>query len=379
MISTDDPPKLPKWAFLLGDATLLATAAWIAAKTPHPTTGASLVAIVTCVALAAVCGVIPFLAEYGRQQDVILAERERALAALAETVETCAEQISIAARSLQRFTDLATNQAERVDAAIAVLETKAKAVAGNVATRPIEPPAAQETPRAAPAPIAKVVPFESPVPPPVIEFMPASADQPGELPLSVPGSAAADPAADPTASPVEAAVPPVPRKRTPKKAPPASPAPMESTELAEAAAPTPPSPAPLPAAAPLAPPAPVAPPAPDALPAQVPPPAPPRPSEPDREIEPAASAPSADGTTRLLVTAYIGIGNRLFIRGEGPGLSWERGVPLQFVSIGKWRWETAEASAPVTFRLYKNDETECTSLGRQSLAPGRQQELRATF
>ena len=31
---------------------------------------------------------------------------------------------------------------------------------------------------------------------------------------------------------------------------------------------------------------------------------------------------SSDGATRLLVTAYIGIGNRLYIRGSGPGLTW---------------------------------------------------------
>jgi hypothetical protein len=88
---------------------------------------------------------------------------------------------------------------------------------------------------------------------------------------------------------------------------------------------------------------------------------------------------SSDGATRLLVTAYIGIGNRLFIRGDGPGLSWDKGVPLQFVSIGKWRWETADAAAPVKFKLFKNDESECTALGAQSLEPGHQQEITATF
>jgi hypothetical protein len=88
---------------------------------------------------------------------------------------------------------------------------------------------------------------------------------------------------------------------------------------------------------------------------------------------------SSDGATRLLVTAYIGIGNRLFIRGTGPGLSWEKGVPLQFVSIGKWRWETSDASAPVQFKLYKNDDVECTALGAQSLDPGHQQEVTAAF
>ena len=88
---------------------------------------------------------------------------------------------------------------------------------------------------------------------------------------------------------------------------------------------------------------------------------------------------SSDGATRLIVTAYIGIGNRLFIRGEGPGLGWEKGVPLQFVSIGKWRWETNDAAAPIRFKLFKNDELECTALGAQALEPGRQHEMSATF
>lgn len=88
---------------------------------------------------------------------------------------------------------------------------------------------------------------------------------------------------------------------------------------------------------------------------------------------------SSDGATRLIATAYIGIGNRLFIRGEGPGLGWDKGVPLQFVSIGKWRWETNDATAPVRFKLYKNDEVECAALGAQSLAPGHQHEVTAAF
>jgi len=90
-------------------------------------------------------------------------------------------------------------------------------------------------------------------------------------------------------------------------------------------------------------------------------------------------AVSADGATRLIVTAYIGIGNRLFIRGDGPGLSWEKGVPLTFVSIGKWRWETNDATGTVRFKIFKNDETECTALGERTVEPGAQLELSASF
>ena len=54
-------------------------------------------------------------------------------------------------------------------------------------------------------------------------------------------------------------------------------------------------------------------------------------------------------------------------------------MPLQFVSIGKWRWETNDASAPIRVKLYKNDEQECTALGEQTLEPGPLQEMTAAF
>jgi len=54
-------------------------------------------------------------------------------------------------------------------------------------------------------------------------------------------------------------------------------------------------------------------------------------------------------------------------------------VPLTFVSIGKWRWETNDSSLPVRFKLYKNDEVECTALGERSVGPGAQVDLTASF
>jgi hypothetical protein len=92
----------------------------------------------------------------------------------------------------------------------------------------------------------------------------------------------------------------------------------------------------------------------------------------------AEAASSSDGATRLLVTAYIGIGNKLFIRGDGPGLSWDKGVPMQFVSIGKWGWASHDVTAPVACKLYKNDEAAALS-GEISLAPGKHVEVTALF
>ena len=74
----------------------------------------------------------------------------------------------------------------------------------------------------------------------------------------------------------------------------------------------------------------------------------------------------------------IGFGNHLSLRGEGPGLSWDKGVPMQFVSIGKWGWASHEAAAPVKCKLYKNDETAALS-GEVTLEPGKHVELTALF
>ncbi len=96
------------------------------------------------------------------------------------------------------------------------------------------------------------------------------------------------------------------------------------------------------------------------------------------EPAPMEASVSSDGATRLLATAYIGIGNKLFIRGDGPGLSWEKGTPMQFVSIGKWGWATHDATAPVRCKFYKNDETPAVS-GEVVLEPGKHVEATALF
>jgi hypothetical protein len=64
----------------------------------------------------------------------------------------------------------------------------------------------------------------------------------------------------------------------------------------------------------------------------------------------------APGAAVLVVRAFIGIGNRLHVRGHGPGLDPERGVPMVFLEIGKWAWACPEPGVPVRVSLYKNDE-----------------------
>ena len=61
----------------------------------------------------------------------------------------------------------------------------------------------------------------------------------------------------------------------------------------------------------------------------------------EEEPAPAAEAPSVatDATgTALIVNLMIGIGNKPFVRGTGPGLSQDKGVPMSFLGIGRWQW-----------------------------------------
>ena len=68
-----------------------------------------------------------------------------------------------------------------------------------------------------------------------------------------------------------------------------------------------------------------------------------------------ASEDDATGTC-LIVNLMIGIGNKPFVRGSGPGLSEDAGVPMQFLAIGRWLWRSPDASAGATVQVWKNDK-----------------------
>ena len=52
----------------------------------------------------------------------------------------------------------------------------------------------------------------------------------------------------------------------------------------------------------------------------------------------------------------VGMGNLLFIRGQGDGLSWFQGVSLNCVDATTWVWSTREAREKVVFKLLLNDQ-----------------------
>ena len=64
---------------------------------------------------------------------------------------------------------------------------------------------------------------------------------------------------------------------------------------------------------------------------------------------------SSTGTTSVVANVMIGIGNKPYLRGEGPGLSCDEGVPMNFIEIGKWAWSPSRKNASLTVQLYRND------------------------
>jgi len=77
-------------------------------------------------------------------------------------------------------------------------------------------------------------------------------------------------------------------------------------------------------------------------------------SEPAKEPIKPKSSPG--GSTSVVANVMIGIGNKPYLRGEGAGLSWDEGVPMNFIEIGKWAWTPTRKNAALTVQVYRNDE-----------------------
>ena len=75
--------------------------------------------------------------------------------------------------------------------------------------------------------------------------------------------------------------------------------------------------------------------------------------------------------TSVVANVMIGIGNKPYIRGEGPGLSWEEGIAMNFVEIGKWAWSPSRKNASLTIQIYRNDE-DPDKTGKHVIKPRRE-------
>jgi hypothetical protein len=79
------------------------------------------------------------------------------------------------------------------------------------------------------------------------------------------------------------------------------------------------------------------------------------PARPAPAKKPAAKATS----TKITAQIDVGFGNTLYVRGEGPGLSWDRGLPMDCVADDEWTITLSDASVPVVFKFLLNDLTWC--------------------
>jgi hypothetical protein len=61
--------------------------------------------------------------------------------------------------------------------------------------------------------------------------------------------------------------------------------------------------------------------------------------------------------TFLSAQIDIGFGNHLYVRGEGPGLSWDHGLAMDNTGANLWTATIKGAKAPVVFKVLVNDLT----------------------
>jgi hypothetical protein len=83
---------------------------------------------------------------------------------------------------------------------------------------------------------------------------------------------------------------------------------------------------------------------------------------PVKEVPAAGQAtPTAKETVAVTITTVIakvdvGYGNTLYIRGEGGGLSWDEGHPMQNAGSDEWYWSTIAPAEKLTFKFLINDQ-----------------------
>ena len=79
-----------------------------------------------------------------------------------------------------------------------------------------------------------------------------------------------------------------------------------------------------------------------------------------------ADSKSLGGLTRIIVKFNAGWGNNLYIRGNGAGLSWQKGVLMQCTDSDEWIWENKIAKGSIEYKILINDEL--WSLGEDFVA-----------
>ncbi len=68
-----------------------------------------------------------------------------------------------------------------------------------------------------------------------------------------------------------------------------------------------------------------------------------------------APGPVREQATVVEANIDVGFGNTVFIRGEGDGLSWDKGRALRCIEGASWVWSTDRAKDTIVFKLLLND------------------------
>lgn len=83
-------------------------------------------------------------------------------------------------------------------------------------------------------------------------------------------------------------------------------------------------------------------------------------------------------TTTIVAAVDVGFGNSLVLRGEGPGLSWDVGVPMACVADDRWSITLPEGGQPIVCKFLINDSA--WSAGEDyTVLPGSSVVLTPTF
>ena len=72
-----------------------------------------------------------------------------------------------------------------------------------------------------------------------------------------------------------------------------------------------------------------------------------------------ASIVTEPPATFISAKVDVGFGNHLYLRGEGPGLSWDHGVAMDCTAADLWTSTVKGATVPVVFKVLLNDATWC--------------------
>lgn len=76
-------------------------------------------------------------------------------------------------------------------------------------------------------------------------------------------------------------------------------------------------------------------------------------------VVPAVKAPVPEGAavTTIIAQVDVGFGNGIYIRGEGAGLNWDKGILMENVAADRWQIILRGVTTPVVFKFLLNDET----------------------